>query len=231
MNFQRFARAASARVRSSPRFRVLPALAALALAAVLSLSAGTVRAGGAVRIVALGDSLMAGYSLPPGAGFPDRLQAELRARGHDVTIHNAGVSGDTSRGGRARLDWSVGKDADAVMVELGANDALRGIDPKTTRKNLDAILGKLKAAGKKVLLIGMRAPPNMGEAYTEEFDRIYPELATKHGVLLYDFFLDGVASHPEFNLADGKHPNEKGIAIMVERILPVVEKLIAQTKK
>lgn len=179
------------------------------------------------RILALGTSLTAGFQLPQGASFPAQLEAALRARGHDVTVVNAGVSGDTSAGGLARLEWLLGENYTHAIIELGGNDVLRGLEPADTRANLDAILTTLKARGVHVLLAGMRAPPNLGPDYENDFNGLYAELAGKHGVLLYPFFLDGVAAQPELNLDDGIHPNEKGIAVIVERILPHVEKLLA----
>lgn len=184
-----------------------------------------------VRIVALGDSLTAGYGLAPGEGFPAQLQAALRARGHDVEIIDAGVSGDTTTGGLARLDWSVPEDAAGVIVELGGNDALRGIPPDITRKSLDEIVGRLKARGQAVLLAGMRAPPNMGDVYAGEFDTIYPALAEKHGVALYPFFLDGVAGDLSLNQGDAIHPTAEGIAEIVKRILPHVEALVGTIRE
>ncbi|WP_296575271.1 arylesterase [Phreatobacter sp.] len=183
-----------------------------------------------VSIVALGDSLTAGYGLGPAEAFPVRLQAALRARGHAVTVENAGVSGDTSSGGLERLDWAVGDGVDAVIVELGANDALRGIDPAVTRRNIDAIVTRLKARGITVLLSGMVAPPNMGSTFGAAFNPIFPDLAAKHGVLFDPFFLDGVAGEAGLNLADGMHPNAKGVDVIVRRILPKVEDLIAQVR-
>lgn len=183
-----------------------------------------------LRIVALGDSLMAGYGLAEKDGFPAKLQAALRAKGHDVEVINAGVSGDTASGGLARLDWSVPKDAAAVILELGANDALRAVNPAETRKALDEALRRLRERKLEVLLAGMLAPPNMGAEYSTAFDRIYPELAQKHGVMLYPFFLDGVAAVEKLNQRDGIHPTAAGIDVIVERILPSVEKLIAQTR-
>jgi acyl-CoA thioesterase I len=183
-----------------------------------------------VRIVALGDSLTAGYGLPAADAFPTKLQAALRARGHRVEIENAGVSGDTSTGGRDRLDWSVGEGVEAVIVELGANDALRGIDPKVTRAALDDILTRLTARGTVVLFTGMLAPPNMGPDYRAAFDPIFPDLAAKHGVIFYPFFLDGVAADRALNLADGIHPNAKGVDIIVERILPKAEEMLQRVK-
>ncbi|WP_334175711.1 arylesterase [Pseudoxanthobacter sp.] len=184
-------------------------------------------AAGPVTIVALGDSLTAGFGLAPGQGFPARLQAALKARGHDVTVVDAGVSGDTTAGGLARLDWSVGPEADGVIVELGANDALRGQDPARTRDNLDAILTRLAARRLPVLLAGMRAPRNMGADYAARFDALYPELAAARGVALYPFFLAGVAADPALNLPDGLHPTAAGIDIIVAGILPQAEALVA----
>jgi acyl-CoA thioesterase I len=183
-----------------------------------------------IKIVALGDSLTAGYGLPAGAGFPARLQAALRAKGHVVEIHDAGVSGDTASGGLSRLDWSVPDGTDAVIVELGANDALRGIDPKVTRTALDGILRRLKERGMAVLLAGMRAPRNLGDDYAKSFDPIYPELAAAHGVPLYPFFLEGVATDSALNQGDGIHPNAAGVEAIVRGILPAVETLIQQLR-
>ncbi|MEQ9641936.1 MAG: arylesterase [Alphaproteobacteria bacterium] len=174
------------------------------------------------RIVALGDSLTAGYGLPEHESFTVRLQQKLRDLGHDVAVHNAGVSGDTTAGGLARLDWALGGEVDLVLVELGANDGLRGIDPAETRRNLDALLAKLAERDLPVLLTGMLAPPNLGKEYGDEFNEIYPALAFKHGVALYPFFLDGVAAEPDLNQADGIHPNAAGVDVIVERLAPYV---------
>lgn len=178
------------------------------------------------RIVALGDSLTAGYGLASGDGFTDRLQERLRADGLDVEVVNAGVSGDTSKGGLARLDWSVPDGTTLVILELGANDALRGVAPEQTRANLDAMLERLKARNIPVLLAGMIAPPNMGEDYGRAFNPIYAELAARHEVPLYPFFLDGVAGEARFNQADGMHPNAEGIGVIVDRIAPQVAELL-----
>jgi len=179
-----------------------------------------------VTILALGDSLTAGLGLEASEAFPARLEAALRAKGLDVRIVNGGVSGDTAAAGLARLDWALGDDVDGLIVELGANDALRGLDPGQTETALDAILEK--AAGRKlpVLIAGMQAPPNLGPDYAAAFDTIYPRLAEKHGAMLYPFFLDGVAAEPSLNQADGIHPNGKGVDIIVGRIMPSVEGLI-----
>jgi acyl-CoA thioesterase-1 len=202
------------------------------LACLLVAGTGAARAQQArpVAIVALGDSLTAGYQLPPGDAFPVKLQAALKARGLDVTVENAGVSGDTSAGGLERLDWAVGDGVDAVILELGANDALRGIDPAVTRRNLDEILARLKARGIAVLLTGMLAPPNMGPQFAAAFNPIFPELAAKHGVLFDPFFLEGVAAVRDLNLADGMHPNARGVDAIVARILPKVEELVAEVR-
>ncbi|MDP6708848.1 MAG: arylesterase [Alphaproteobacteria bacterium] len=174
-------------------------------------------------IVAFGDSLVAGYGLAQADAFPAVLQARLRRDGLDVRVRNAGVSGDTTAGGRARLDWALASPVDLVIVELGANDALRGVPPKTAKANLDAILARLKAKGVTVLIAGMRAPPNLGRGYVEAFDAIYPALAAKHALPLYPFFLEGVAARPELNQQDGLHPNAAGVRRIVEGIAPHVK--------
>jgi acyl-CoA thioesterase-1 len=176
-----------------------------------------------VKIVAFGDSLMAGYQLAPGESFPERLEQALQAKGHDVVIANAGVSGDTTTGGLARLDWSVPDDTDLVILELGANDMLRGIAPDITRANLDSMIASLEKRGIAILLAGMLAAPNLGPDYAEAFNAIYGDLADKHDLPLYPFFLDGVAAQPGLQLEDGMHPNAAGVDRMVERILPLVE--------
>lgn len=183
-----------------------------------------------LTLVVLGDSLSAGYQLAPGDGFPEQLQKALEARGQPVEVINAGVSGDTTSGGLSRLDWSVGEGVDAVIVELGANDALRGIAPALTRRNLEEITSRLRARGIEVLLAGMLAPRNLGEKYAKEFDPIYADLAKAHGALLYPFFLEGVALNPDLNLSDGMHPNADGVAVIVENILPKVEELLAKAQ-
>lgn len=175
------------------------------------------------RLLILGDSLTAGYGLAAEEAFPAQLEEALLQSGRNVSVINAGVSGDTSAGGLARLDWALQDDPQMVIVALGGNDALRGLPPEETFANLDAILERLKVAGIHVILIGMKAPRNLGESYTTAFDQLYPRLAQKHNVGFYPFFLDGVALDPALNQNDGIHPNARGIALIVERILPLVE--------
>ncbi len=170
---------------------------------------------------------MAGYGLDVGQSFPEKLEKALREKGHDVVIANAGVSGDTTSGGLARLDWSIPDGTQMVILELGANDMLRGVDPKLTRQNLEAMIERLKARDIDVLLAGMLAAPNLGSDYQAAFDAIYPDLAAAHGLALYPFFLDGVAGQPAYQLPDGLHPNAAGIDRMVARALPAVEEAIA----
>jgi len=208
------------------RFKVLPAQI-LVIAGLLAALALPARAE-TIKIVGFGDSLMAAYDLAKEDGFPARLEAALRERGHDVEITDAGVSGDTTSGGLSRLDWSVPDGTDGVILELGANDALRGIAPEKTRENLDAMIERLKERGIPVLLAGMLAPPNMGPGYEETFNAIYPELAEKHDLVLYPFFLDGVAGETDMVLSDGMHPNPAGVDEMVRRFVPVAEEFIAR---
>jgi len=191
------------------------------IAAALMLS--TVARAEPIILIGFGDSLMAGYQLAPDEAFPARVEKLLRAEGGDVTITNAGVSGDTSADGLARIDWSIPDGANGVIVELGANDALRGLSPEDTRKNLDAMLARLKDRKIPVLLVGMIAPPNMGADYARAFNPIYKDLAAKYGLPLYPFVLDGVALHPELQLSDGMHPNGKGTEIMAQKFLPLVK--------
>jgi acyl-CoA thioesterase-1 len=176
-----------------------------------------------VKAVVLGDSLSAGLGLSAADAFPAKLQKALKDKGVDVEITNAGVSGDTASGGRDRLDWSVPQGTEAVIVELGANDALRGTDPAITRSALSDIVSRLKARGVAVLLLGMLAPPNYGSDYAARFNTIYPDLSKSFGVPLYPFFLDGVAADPKLNQADGIHPTAEGVDIIVKKILPTVE--------
>ncbi|HYS47044.1 MAG TPA: arylesterase [Rhizomicrobium sp.] len=179
-----------------------------------------------VKILALGTSLTQGYGLPPGTEFTVQLQAALKRSGIDAVVTNAGVSGDTSAGGLARLDWSLADHPDAVILELGGNDMLRGIAPAETEKNLRVILARLKAAHVKTLLTGMHAQRNLGAEYVQQFDAIYPRLAKDYNVLFYPFILDGVALNPKLNQADGMHPNPAGVKVIVTRILPLVKKLV-----
>jgi acyl-CoA thioesterase-1 len=181
-----------------------------------------------LHILAFGDSLTAGLGLELQQAFPARLEAALKARGHDIVITNAGVSGDTSTAGAERLDWSLSPEINGVILELGSNDALRGIDPQETEKALDRILSALKQRKLPVLLAGMLAPRNLGADYGKEFDAIFPRLAAKHGVLFYPFFLAGVAAEPALNQPDGLHPNSKGVDMIVSRILPITEDLLRQ---
>ena len=183
-----------------------------------------------IRIVVFGDSLVAGFQLKASDAFPAQLERALKARGHVVEVINAGVSGDTTAAGLERLGWAMPDRADAVILELGANDALRGLDPGRAKANLDKIMAKVKADGAEVLLAGMIAPRNLGETYAKAFNGMYAELAKKHGALLYPFFLDGVALNGDLNLGDGIHPNSRGVAEITKRMLPVVEELIARVR-
>ncbi|HTW50304.1 MAG TPA: arylesterase [Stellaceae bacterium] len=178
------------------------------------------------EVLAFGDSLTAGLGLPASASFPAQLQARLKAEGVDVKIVNAGVSGDTTTDGLARLDWALADRPDCVILALGANDMLRGIAPKIVRANLDKMIDRITASGAKLLLLGMRSSPDWGPQYEREFDAIYPDLAKAHGVPLYPFFLEGVAMDPALNQPDGLHPNERGVAIMVDHVAPLVAKML-----
>ena len=199
----------------------------IAVAALIgATSVAPVHAQAPVKIVAFGDSLTAGYGLPDKDGFVPQLQAALTAKGNPVDIQNAGVSGDTASDGLARLDWSVPQGTDAVIVELGANDMLRGINPDVTRRALETIMSRLTERHIAVLICGMRAAPNLGPQYGQAFERIYPELAAKYGAQLYPFFLDGVAAVPGMTQHDGLHPNAAGVGVIVEHILPKVQELI-----
>lgn len=180
-----------------------------------------------LTVLAYGDSLMAGYQLPPGTGFAPQLEKTLKAKGRAVKVVGAGVSGDTSTQGKARLNWVLAgmkTKPDLVILELGANDMLRGQSPATARANIDGIVKAFKAKGVRVMIAGMRASPNLGAAYVREFEALYPAVAKANGVALYPFFLDGVAAQPKLQLADGMHPNPKGVTVMVQRILPAVER-------
>ncbi|MEM9878427.1 MAG: arylesterase [Pseudomonadota bacterium] len=210
--------------RAHRAFKVLVCLAGLAFS--LFVSSALADESKAPLIVAFGDSLTAGYGLEPGAAFPNQLEAALQSRGFSgAKVHNAGVSGDTSSGGRSRLSWNLsalGRTPDLLILELGANDALRGLPPERTKSNLVAILEELERRGIPVLLTGMMAPPNLGDEYGAEFNGIYPALAAQYRVPLYPFFLDGVAADPALNQDDGMHPTREGVAIIVEKILPDV---------
>src|SRR5262249_53821432 len=177
-------------------------------------------------ILDFGDSITAGYGLPAGQAFPVRLETWLHEHGIAARVVDAGVSGDTTAGGLARLDWALADKPDLVILALGANDALRGIDPAAVRVNLDKMIRKSKAVGAGILLLGMRAPSNWGEEYRRDFDRIFPDLAHVHQVPLYPFFLEGVAMHPQLNQADGLHPNARGVAVLVDHIGPVVARVL-----
>lgn len=219
--------------RYGPAMRLFNRMAALAgaflLLCTLSFPASAQQSQ-SMTIVVLGDSLSAGYKLPREAAFTSQLEKALREKGYQVSVPNTGVSGETTAGGLARLDWILGDKPDLVLVELGANDGLRGIDPASTRDNLDNILVKLKERGVPAVLAGMMAPRNLGSAYGKQFDAIYPELAKKHDIPLYPFFLDGVAMDPKLNQEDGMHPTAEGVAVIVNRILPTVTAALDRLK-
>lgn len=200
------------------------------LIAALAVAASAQPNNSPVRIVVLGDSLVAGFQLKASDAFPAQLERALKAKGHSVEVINAGVSGDTTANGLERLQWAVPERTDAVILELGANDALRGLDPARAKANLEKIITALKAGGSEVLLAGMMAPRNLGEGYVRNFDGLYPELAKTHGLILYPFFLDGVALNSSLNLGDGIHPNAQGAAEIAKRMLPSVEELIARVR-
>jgi acyl-CoA thioesterase-1 len=216
-------RAGSYGISFSAIERLTRRFARLLVGASLVIGAPALASDGPVRIVVLGDSLSAGLGLPVTDAFPTKLEKALKDKGMHVAINNAGVSGDTASGGLDRLDWSVPAGTQGVILELGANDALRGIDPKVTRAALDQILKRLKARNVAVLLCGMVAPPNYGSDYAAQFNAIFPDLAKKHGVPLYPFFLAGVAANAELNQADGMHPTAAGVTMIVKNILPTVE--------
>lgn len=205
-------------------------LSLVAAALLFTLSFGVSRAeADETVIVALGDSLTAGYGLAQDQSFPAQLEAALKSRGHDVRVVNAGVSGDTALAGLQRLDWAVPEDADAVIVELGANDALQGLPPEGTKATLAKIIERLQAKDLPVLLAGMEAPRNLGKEYVDSFGAMYPDLAARYDVILYPFFLEGAAMNDGLMLKDGLHPNGKGVAAIVENIMPKVEELLTQT--
>ena len=208
---------------------LLSALAATVAAFAPASAARAQDAAGPIRLLVLGDTLTAGYGLPAGQGFVPRLEAALRARGRNVRVLDAGVSGDTTAGGLARLDWALAERPHAALVELGGNDGLRGLPPRDSRANLAAILDKLAARNIPTLLAGMVAPPNLGTAYGREFLSTFADLARERpGVVFYPFFLDGVAAEPSLNQPDGIHPNAHGVEEVVRRILPAVETLLAR---
>ncbi|WP_421693148.1 arylesterase [Aestuariivirga sp.] len=202
----------------------------LSAALILLLLMVTGAAAAPATLLVLGDSLTAGLGLAPADAFPAKLEAALKAKGHDVKVINAGVSGDTAADGAARLDWALGEPVDGVIVELGANDALRGLPVAQAEQALDQILESLKAKKLPVLLAGMRAPPNLGPEYQAQFDGMYARLAQKYGVALYPFFLEGVAADPKLNQGDGMHPNPAGVDVIVTRILPSAEALLQQVR-
>ena len=211
-------------------FRRLAAAPVVALALAVFASAPAAAQDDTVTIMAFGDSLVHGYGLPEGEPFPAQLETALQDTGHKVEVINAGSSGDTSKSGRSRLSWVLQDRVDAAIVVLGANDALRGIDPAVTRENLDAVLETLDERGVATLLAGMKAPRNMGQEYVQEFDSVFPDLAEKHGTVFYPFFLKGVAQQPDLNQSDGIHPNAKGVRVIVDNILPKVEQLIERVR-
>jgi acyl-CoA thioesterase I len=206
-------------------------LSAVLFNCVLALSMPLVIAGPGqrmLRIVAFGDSLTAGFELAPADAFPAQLERALKAKGYAVEVINAGVSGDTTAAALERLSWAIPEGSDAVIVELGANDALRGLNPGNAEANLDLLITALKKAGMEVMLAGMKAPRNFGASYAIAFDAIFPDLAAKHGLILYPFFLDGIAFKSDLSLSDGVHPNAEGVGVIVKNILPSVETLIAR---
>lgn len=217
--------------RQSGSFMTIIFACAAALAAMVVPVHAPLAQGAPIRLVAFGDSLMAGYGLPQEAAFPAVLERALKAKGYNVEVANAGVSGDTASAGLDRLDWSVPDGTDGVIVELGANDMLRGVDPSVPRQAIDGIVERLKQRGIPVMLAGMLASRNLGPDYAQKFDSVYPDIAKKHDLVLYPFFLDGVAGERSLNLQDGIHPTAKGVEIIVARILPTVETFIATLSK
>lgn len=216
------------------QFNLFPTLAVLIIAFVTLFSAQPCAANdqSPKYILALGDSLTAGYMLEPDQSFPVQLEAFLRADGQNVHVINAGVSGDTTGGGLARLDWALGDipggRPNLVIIELGANDAMRGIEPVVIKKNLAAIIEHMQATGARIILAGMLSAPNMGADYAADFDPIYGELAAHYDIALYPFFLDGVATFPELTLPDGKHPTGEGVSIIVTRMAPTIKRLLLE---
>jgi acyl-CoA thioesterase-1 len=179
-----------------------------------------------IKLMIFGDSLTAGYGLKRSDSFSEKLSNALKSKGRNVRIILSSVSGDTTAGGKARLDWALIEKPDAFLLELGANDGLRGIEPSVSRENLESIIKKLKKNRVKTLIAGMFAPPNLGKEYSREFNNIYSSLARKYSLLFYPFFLEGVAANPQLNQADGIHPNPKGVDEIIKRMLPIVMKLV-----
>jgi acyl-CoA thioesterase-1 len=214
--------------RQSGPFMTIIFACAAALAVLAAPASAPLAQGQPLRLVVLGDSLTAGYGLPQEAAFPAVLERALKAKGYRVEITNAGVSGDTSSGGLDRLDWSVPDGTDGVIVELGANDMLRGLDPAVPRRAIGTIVERLKARNIPVMLAGMYASRNLGPDYVQKFDSLYQDIAKRHDLVLYPFFLDGVAGERSLNLPDGLHPTAKGVEIIVGRILPTVESFIGR---
>jgi len=206
-------------------------LVLLLLALIVAGSTSAVAAADKAVILALGDSLTAGYGLAPEQSFPSQLEAALARSGIAARVVNAGVSGDTSAGGLARLDWLLADRPDLVILELGANDGLRGLDPEATRRNLDQIIARIRAAGIDVLLAGMRAPPNLGTEYGAAFAGLYDDLAERYGLAYYPFFLEGVAADPALNQEDGIHPTAEGVSVIVESMLPVVIGALEESRR
>ncbi len=228
----------SHRSKLASRGLIWTRLLVFATAAIVIICAGNARARAEasqdsreIVILAFGDSLMAGYQIPIDKAFPEQLEAALRAKGYPVRVVNSGVSGDTAAEGLGRLDWSLNEKVDAAIVEFGANDALRGIAPEVTEPSLDEIMKSLQDKHIELLVAGMEAPRNWGQAYGEDFRAMYPRLAARYGALLYPFFLKDVAAVRSLNLADGLHPTPEGVAIIVRNILPDVEKLIARVRE
>lgn len=219
----------AARIQLSPRIWAVMLLVFASLGSFL-MNSSVFAQTKPLKLVALGDSLTAGYNLPGSAAFPTVLEKLLRDKGISVEIANAGVSGDTSQGGLERLDWSVPDGTDGVIIELGANDALRGVDPTLIERSLDAIVTRLKARGIPVLLAGMYAPRSNGPDYVARFDAIYPKLAEKHGLILYPFFLDGIAGDRVLNQPDMLHPKAEGVRVIAQRILPTVERFLSSLR-
>ena len=222
---------AVARPFNAPPAILAAILAVAAFVAVFVVAPSRSFASEAPLVLALGDSLTAGYGLPPHQSFPAQLEAALREKGVEARVINGGVSGETSAGGLARIDWLLAEKPDLVIVELGANDGLRGLDPAATRDNLERIIERIEEAGAHVLLTGMKAPPNLGRAYGDAFASMYPELARRHGTAFYPFFLDGVVADPALNQEDGIHPTGEGVAVIVERMLPVVIAALKETSR